>query len=186
MKKCPSCGTENSDDLVFCKQCGASLTEEEQPTVDLKKPEPEAKSEYVPPVASPAAAAYVPPVAAPVPQFSAPAPTVRKVSGKAITGMALGLSGLGCATLAIIYAIVGVASIYKYENIGFGTAALVFALIGLGLGIPGIILGVKGYNAGTAPANHGIAKCGKVTSLITIIICGISLTLAIITLAIHG
>ena len=186
MKKCPNCGTENGDDLVFCKQCGASLTEEEQPVVDLKKPEVPEKDEYVPPVTSPAAAAYVPPVAAPAPQFSAPAPTVRKVSAKAIAGMCLGLSGLVCATVAIICAIVGVSAIYKTEAVAGGASGLVWALIGLGCGIPGIILGAKGYNAGTAPANHGIAKCGKVTSLITIIICGVALTLAIITLAVHG
>ena len=183
MKKCPNCGTENGDDLVFCKQCGASLTEE-QAAVDLKKPEETtAEAGYTPPVG----AGYTPPVtAAPAPQFYAAPQAARKVSGKAITAMILGLSGLGLATVALVYAIVGIASYYRYNGLGFGTAGLIIAAIGLGVGIPALILGIKGRNAGTAPANHGIAKCGKVTGLITTILCGIALVLAIIALIVHG
>ena len=183
MKKCPNCGTENGDDLVFCKQCGASLTEE-QAAVDLKKPEETtAEAGYTPPVGT----GYTPPVpATPAPQFYAAPQPARKVSGKAITAMILGLSGLGLATVALVYAIVGIASYYRYNGLGFGTAGLIIAAIGLGVGIPALILGIKGRNAGTAPANHGIAKCGKVTGLITTILCGIALVLAIIALIVHG
>ena len=156
---CPNCGKEIPEGASACPTCGAAL----------------------------------PKTAAPAPYSAAPA--AKKVSAKSIVGMILGLGGLVMATLAPVYLLAGGAfgaarsygyygSDLDYAMRASGVVTLVFAIIGIILGIIGLILSNKGTYEGTAPANHGISKCGRVTSIITLILCGIALLGAVILMAV--
>ena len=179
---CPNCGNQNAEDLKFCAHCGAALNAD-APTVNLTK--------------EPAAPEVVP--AAPVPAT----PARKRFSPKSIVSMILGLSGLGFATAAVIYQIAGLVALegiralggtYRYRDYyayssdyavgaAFAVLAIVFAVIGIGCAIPALILSPRGMREGTAPGNHGMAKCGKVTGVITIVFCAIAIVLAIISFA---
>lgn len=161
---CPNCGTENEETAGYCKSCGAALT---------------GKNGFAKEGGS-----YT--------DSMAPAPVTpvrRKVSVKGIVGMVLGLNGLSCATITPIYSIGALAAKgargsygYREEAAALAVLTLVFVLIGVVLGIIGLILSARGAAEGGAPANHGICKCGRITSLITIIICGIALLPVLIAL----
>ena len=193
---CPNCGAQAADYLKFCAHCGAAL-KPEAPTVSLTK-EP----------AAPAAAEPVPAAAEPAPVTAAPvsvpaAPARKRFSPKSIVSMILGLSGLGFATAAVIYQIAGLVAMegiralggtYRYRDYyayssdytvgaAFAVLAVVFAVIGIGCAIPALILSPRGMREGTAPGNHGMAKCGKVTGVITIVFCAIAIVLACISFA---
>ena len=85
--------------------------------------------------------------------------------------MVLGLNGLAMATVNVVFvmAALGSSSWDQSSRSAFGGMMLVYGLIGLGLGIPALILGAKGAREGSAPSNHGMGKCGRVTGLITVI-----------------
>ena len=180
MMRCSVCGTENPNDYTHCQSCGEPLRSS---TVNLTKAE-----------AAPAV-----PDAAPVPA----APARKRFSPKSIVSMILGLTGLSVATSALIYQIAGLMAMegiralggtYRYRDYyayssdytvgaAFAVLAVVFAVIGIGCAIPALILSPRGMREGTAPGNHGMAKCGKVTGVITIVFCAIAIVLAVISFA---
>lgn len=171
--KCPYCGAENAETAKVCTGCGEVL-EGVVPKVTLSK-EPAAASK-----------------------------PLRKFSPKSIVSMVLGLISVNVATGAAVYSGLAVAlfeavrvnlsrsssSYYYYSGSAadFGAAAVIaimcfaFAAIGIGTAIPALVLSPKGMREGTAPGNHGIAKCGKVTGIIGLILCGISVAVALIAL----
>lgn len=67
---CHECGTENEQEYIYCKNCGASLEAAEP---EAKKPEPpvsKPQNEYIPPEPRPQAYTYQP---TPEPRYSEPA-----------------------------------------------------------------------------------------------------------------
>ncbi len=161
---CPNCGSNNPDDSDVCISCGENLNPSSR-KVNLSK--------------SSGTAGASSPVKA------------RKVSPKSIVSMVLGIAGLNFATLAPIYAIIAVvasaagrsysysSSYYAAEIAAISIIAIVFGAVGLGLGIPALILSPRGLEDGTAPANRGISKCGRITGTISVILSGISVTAAL-------
>ncbi|MBR4710838.1 MAG: zinc ribbon domain-containing protein [Clostridia bacterium] len=156
--KCPNCGSPIPDGASFCTTCGYRASAPE--------------SSYTAPAV---------PAAAPVPTPAAGSSS----KGKAITSVILGPSGLAFAVSSIIFIIVGFA-IYRptswrlRETAGVEfTLGWVFALIGIGLAIPALILGIKALR-NPSGAGKGMGKAGKITGLISLILNGVLFLLGFI------
>ncbi|MBR4710839.1 MAG: zinc ribbon domain-containing protein [Clostridia bacterium] len=176
---CPNCGRVLNNDVLFCGFCGHRMGDPvarntgTDAGVSLEKAGGYTPPAYVPP-AAPAVSPYTAPAPveeAPIPGYSAPdltpeAPSPNK--GKAIAAMILGLSSLLFVTLCLIW-----------------TLSIIFAPIALGCGIAAVVLGNKARVPGVSKAN-GMAKTGKVTGLVGLIISAILLGIVITVLIIAG
>lgn len=177
---CPNCGCTLNNDAAFCGFCGyrmgdplksggARPVQPDMPAGGYTPP----TGGYTPPTAgysapagsyTPAAPAYPPAVPYTAPDLTPAAPAPAGNTGKAIAAMALGLSSLVFDTLCILIYI-----------------SYIFAPLGLGCGIAGMILGAKAIVPGVNKMN-GIAKTGKITGLIGMIIAAVMLSVVIILL----
>lgn len=69
MRRCPSCGSSNADDAVFCSMCGVSFTEGQSPQ-PMQSPVATKPVPVVRTITPLAQAAPRPPMPAPQPQMS--------------------------------------------------------------------------------------------------------------------
>ncbi len=197
---CPKCGKTFDTPTNFCPLCGANMAEQtpvqpvvEQPVVEqpvVEQPVVE-QPVYVQPT-TPQAPTYAPPAYTqpvntqpvnPQPQYTQPVypqnayqPVQPPSKAKSIVGMVLGISGLAFAAIGLLYTLIFMA-VDGAAGFAFG---LVFSLISFPLSLVGLIMAKKNISAGDTSA---FGKVGKITGLIGVILSGVTLFLAIISLA---
>ena len=134
---------------------------------------------YQPPVYQQPAyqqAPYQPPVYQQQQYASAPAPSGAS-KGKSIVAMILGIGALVFSLVDFIYTIIGFIALgtwYYGDDATAGAFLLVYGIVTLGCGIPGMILGKNGGEGNT------MAKLGKIFGLIGLIFGAIALTVGFI------
>ena len=150
--KCPKCGNEAADNLKFCDQCGAALTEEEtvaetaaaeetaveQPSEPVSEPtpvmeaEPEEKNEQP-----------VQPPVQPDAVVNEGAPAELKINTFGLVGFIVGLVAMFfgfwglTGVVAIVFSAIGMHNFNPETEKGKG-----FAIAGLVLGIVGVVWGI--------------------------------------------
>lgn len=110
--------------------------------------------------------------------------------GLCITSMALGSAAAVCTVVAVFFFLFvmgmtdGFSSRYVYRSLTVTMSPFngVFSMLGLGLGIPAMILGIKG-SASTVRPDCIFGKVGKITGLVSLIVASVCFMLTLITCA---
>ena len=203
MAFCPNCGAQLSGNEAFCPSCASPVAAQpqqpvyqqpEQPTYQqpvYQQPEqpiyqqpvyqqPEQPTYQQPVYQQPEQPIYQQPVyqqpvyAQPVYQQTASQPTVQ--TGDKVKGFV----GMGLGIVALVFAIIDFFMIFSVISFApMAGALIVYVIFTIALAIPGMILSVKAIGNGFKSAP---AKLGKIFSLVSLIIGGVSFLVSIIGL----